>query len=102
MLRYFTMLIYLLIILSSSPQILSWTEILLVRNIDVYDLQLEKGRLTSINIDGSQISFELSTKDSVIYSSNTGNYIFYPTEEDYKLKIKNNSNVDIEYEVMIF
>lgn len=74
----------------------------MVGNIDVYNIKLSKNVLTGINIDGSNISFELSTKDSVIYSSNTGNYIFYPTEEDYKLKIKNNSNVDIEYDVMIF
>lgn len=73
-----------------------------MRNIDVYNLQLEKGRLTSINIDGSGISFELSTKDSVIYSSDKNNYIFYPQETEYILEIKNNSNIDVEYEVTIF
>ena len=81
---------------------LSWRETILVGNIDVYNIKLSKNVLTGINIDGSQISFELSTKDSVIYSSDKSNYVFYPQETEYILEIKNNSNVDVEYKVTIF
>jgi hypothetical protein len=96
------MLIYLFLLFSGPLHFhyLNWEETILSNNTDVYNITLEKNKLAFINIIGENLNFEIRQQDSLVCYSNTS-CIFFTHEEQYKIKVINKNNKDVEYEVWI-